>query len=164
MNRQHALSVLLSFVSGIAVGLLAPWLFHKAADKVLFPEHCIEVARVTSPDGRVDAVAERVDCGAPCSSGYSVSVVPRGAAFPSEPAQRIFLADGIVNPQLKWDEPHLLDIAYDKALIQNFRNVSYPLGRPGNIESWDYAVEVHLSPSSARFSYLPDANQAKASQ
>jgi hypothetical protein len=164
MGWKRVLLVLVSFVSGITLALLTPWLFHVAAGKILFPERRTEVSRVTSPDGRVDAVAERIDCGAPCSSGYSVSVVPRGATLPNDPAQRIFLADDIVNPQVKWDELHLLDIGYDKAFIQNFRNVTYPLGRPGNVESWGYAVEVHLSPSSSRFSYLPDGNQAKVSQ
>jgi hypothetical protein len=164
MDRQHALSVFFPFVSGIAITLLGMWLFHRIAETAVFPEHRTEVARVTSPDGRVDAVAERVDCGAPCSSGYIVSVVPRGVAGPSAPTQRIFWADDIVNPQVRWNESHLLDIAYDKALIQNFRNVAYPLGRPGDVESWEYAVEVHLSPSSNRFSYLPNGNQAKASR
>lgn len=164
MNRRHSLAVFLSFVFGIAIAVLAPWLFHAAADKVLFPEHRTEAARITSPDGSVDAVAERIECGAPCSSGYAVSIVARGAAAPRDPVQQIFLAADTVNAQLRWKEPHLLDIAYDRAFIHSFRNVAYPLGRSGNAESWHYAVEIHLSPSSTRFSYLTDGTQPKASR
>ena len=45
-----------------------------------------------------------------------------------------------------------------ESLIVVFRNVTYPLARPGNVESWQYGVEIHLSPSTARFSYLPDTS------
>lgn len=31
-----------------------------------------EVVRVTSPDGRVDAILVETNCGAPCSFGYEV--------------------------------------------------------------------------------------------
>jgi len=154
MNRRHAVSLLFSFLCGVAVAAFGPTLFRLAASRLIFPVHQTEVARVTSPDGQVDAVAERIECGAPCSSGYAVSVVPKGVAHPTEAIQRVFLADDIVNPQLKWSEPHILDIGYDKVVIQNFHNVAYPLGRPGNVESWRYTVEVLLSPSSTRFSYV----------
>jgi hypothetical protein len=164
MKYPRALSVLLSFIAGVAVGIVAPRLFHDVADKVLFPEHRREIARATSPDGTVDAVMEGIECGAPCSSGYSVSVVPKGAPPPKDPVQQVFIADAVVNAQIRWNEPHLLDISYDKAFIHSFRNVTYPLGRRGNVESWRYAVEIHLSPSSARFSYLGDGNQARASK
>jgi hypothetical protein len=165
MNRhRQALSALLWFVTGVAVAVFAPWLFHVAADRVLFPEHRAEAMRITSPDGNVDAIAERIECGAPCSSEYAVSVVPRGAPAPRGLVQQIFLANDIVNAQVRWKEPHLLDIAYDRAFIQSFRNVTYPLGRRGDVESWRYAVEIHLSPSSTRFSYLTDGSQAKVAQ
>lgn len=164
MSRRHALAVFLSFASGIAVAVLGPWLFRTAADRVLFPEHRSEVARVTSPDGSVDAVAERIECGAPCSFAYAVGVVPKGAPAPKDPGQQIFLAEDTVNAQVRWAEPHLLDIVYDKAFIHNFRNVAYPLGVSGNTESWRYVVEIRLSPSSARFSYLTDGTRATRSK
>jgi hypothetical protein len=39
-------------------------------------------------------------------------------------------------------------------LINSFHNVVYPFGQQGNIESWHYAVEIRLAPSSSGFSYL----------
>jgi len=126
------------------------------AHRVIFPEHREEVQRITSPDGTVDAVAENIDCGAPCGLAFAVSVVRKGARASKESARQIFLADDVVNLQLHWREPHLLDVAYDRALILEFRNVAYPLAQPGNAESWRYGVEIHLSPSSSDFSYLTE--------
>jgi hypothetical protein len=157
VNRRHLLATVVSFFAGIAVAFLGPRLIHAAAARLLFPENRTEIARIPSPDGMVDAVAQRTNCGAPCSSSYVVSIVPKGAIAPRDSEKQVFLADDIVNAQVRWKEPHLLDIGYDKAFIENFRNVTYPLGSPGDVESWHYAVEVHLSPSSAGFSYLGDS-------
>lgn len=157
MSRNHNLSILLAFVAGIVVAIFGARLVGSLANRLLFPERHTEVARVSSPDGTLDAVTERVNCGAPCSATYTVSVVPKGSVAEKNPTLQIFLADDVVNPQVRWREPNLVDIAYDKAFIHSFRNVVYPFGQPGNIESWRYAVEIHLAPSSSRFSYLGDA-------
>jgi len=163
-RRQEALAVLLSFVAGIASAVLVPKLIGGAAHRWLLPKDRHEVERTTSPDGTVDAVTEVTECGAPCSSTYIVSVVPRGRKASRDAVQQVFVADDLVNARVHWKELYLLDISYDRAFIHSFCNVAYPLGRPGDVESWRYAVEIHLSPSSARFSYLPDAKPAKASQ
>ena len=155
MNRPRtAVLFFLAFLGGVAVGALAPWIVKVSAARLLFPETRSEVARVTSPDGVVDAVALRIDCGAPCSSAYAVSVVPKGTFPPKNSDRQFFLADEITNPQIRWKESHLLDIAYDRASIGSFRNVVYPLGKVGAPETWHYAVEARLSPSSPSFSYL----------
>jgi len=164
MNRDRVLIALISFVAGLVVAGAGPLLIRSAAARLIFPERRTEMARITSPDGTVDAVAERIDCGAPCSSGYAVSVVPKGTAAPSDSAQWVFLAEDTVNARVQWKQPHLLDIGYDKALIHNFHNVAYPLGRTGKVESWQYTVEIHLSPSSSHFSYLRDGNVAASSR
>lgn len=164
MKYSRVLSVFLSFAAGIAVGIFGPQLLRGGVDRVLFPEQRHEIARATSPDGMVDAVMEGIECGAPCSSGYSVSVVPKGSAPLKDPVQQVFIADDMVNAQIRWDEPHLLDISYGKALIDNFRNVTYPFGRAGDVGSWHYAVEIHLTPSSPTFSFLADGNGNRASQ
>jgi hypothetical protein len=156
MNRRQGLNVLLSFLAGVAVALVAPRLILAAANVILFPDHHTEIMRVTSPDGTVDAVAERIDCGALCSSNFAVSIVPKGGAALSDPVQQVFIADDMVNAKIVWKESHLLEIAYDRAFIHSFRNVSNPLGRPGNVESWQYEVEIRLAPSSTRFSYLSE--------
>ena len=150
----------LSFIGGAVLATVVPRIIHAAADRLLFPETRTEVSRVSSPDGIVDAVVQRINCGTPCS-GYAVSIVAKGATAAGDPNTQIFLAEDVANAQIRWSEPHLLDISYDKALINSFRNVTHPLGKLGNIESWHYAVEVHLSPSSATFSYLGDSRDPK---
>jgi len=154
----------LSFIVGLASALLGPRLISGAADRWLFPKDRHEVARTTSPDRTVDAVTEVTECGVPCSSTHAVSVVLRERAGSANAIQQVFVADDVVNMHVQWREPYLLDISYDRAFIHSFHNVTYPLGRPGDEGSWRYAVEIHLSPSSGRFSYLPDARFAKASQ
>lgn len=165
MNRHRtALLIVLAFIAGVAAAAFVPKLVGRVADRWLFPKDRREAARTTSPDGTVDAVTEMIECGAPCSSTYAVSVVRRGAAAPADPVQQVFVADDMVNAGVQWKESHLLDISYDRAFIRSFRNVTYPLGRFGDEESWRYAVEIHLSPSSARFSYLPDPKPTKTHQ
>jgi hypothetical protein len=157
MKYRQALPVFLSFLAGISVAILAPRLVRAVANRWVLPDHYQEIVRVTSPDGTVDAVMEMANCGAPCSVVYSVSIVPRSGAGLRDPVRQVFIADDMVNAQIRWNEPHLLSIGYDKAFIDSFRNVAYPFGKPGNADSWHYAVEIHLMPSSARFSYLADA-------
>ena len=143
-----------SFLAGIAAAALAPWLVSRGADHV-FPLQLKEIARVTSPDGAVDAVMIRDNCGAPCSFGYSVFIVPRGTRPPRNFAQVVFSADDMTDEKLVWKQPHLLDIAYSQALIHTFRNVSHPFGEFGAKEqNWHYRVEIQLAPSSSGFSYL----------
>lgn len=156
-TRYHVVWVFLSFVAGIAVTISAPLLFRSVAERWFFPVQYREIGRVTSPDGAVDAVMEEGNCGAPCSFVYYVSIVPKGSAGLNDPAQQVFIADDVVNARIRWSEPNLLDIGYDKALIDSFHNVAYPFARSGNADSWRDEVEVRLAPSSARFSYLKDA-------
>jgi hypothetical protein len=161
MNSRRAVLLVAAFVMGIGVAVLVPKLIDIVLGRTLFPEERAEVQRVTSPDGVVDAVMESINCGTPCSLTYEVSVVSKGTSVPRDRSQQIFLAEDLVKPSLRWKEEHLLDIAYDRAFIHNFKNVIYPLGRPGNVESWQYGVEVHLSPSKSRFSYLTGTMDAQ---
>jgi hypothetical protein len=153
-RRRQALIAILSFVIGAVCAAALPKLTGSVADKLILPEDHRETARITSPDGTVDAVTELTECGAPCSSIYSVSIVPKGTLLSQNTVQKIFVADETVNLQVMWREPHLLEIAYDRAFILDFRNVAYPFGRSDHPESWADAVEIRLSPSSSRFSYL----------
>ena len=141
------------------MAVLAPKLVRAGFDRLVFPEHRKEISRSTSPDKIVDAVLEGADCGAPCSLNYFVSIVPKGGAASLDQAKQVFLADDAVNLQIRWSEPHLLEIGYDRALIQRFRNVAYPFATQGDARSWQYMTEIRLAPSS-RFSYLTYGNVA----
>ena len=153
MSRNRFLSMLMCFVTGVGTAIIVPHLAGFAANRIL-PEQHTEVQRATSPDGMVDAVLVESDCGAPCSTGYSVSLVPKGEAAPRDAAEQVLLAEYVVNPKIRWKESRLLEFAYDRALIHSFRNVEYPFARPGKSGSFGYIVEILLAPSSLRYSYL----------
>jgi len=154
MRFRLAPSVFVSFIAGMAVAIVVPRLVEAGAKRLIFPDQYTEIARITSPDGAVDAVMEEADCGAPCSSVYSVSIVHRGDLALRDPVEQVFIADDVVNARIRWQEPFLLSISYDKALIHSFHNVGYPFAKAGNVDSWKYMVEIRLAPSSTRFSYL----------
>jgi len=147
-----------SFLAGVITAVVVPWLVSTAANRV-FPLALKEIARVSSPDGAVDAVMIRDNCGAPCSYGYSIFIVPKGTTAPKNFAQVVFSADDMVNGTLVWKQPHLLAVSYSKATIQKFRNFSFPFGEFGAKEkNWDYKVEIQLAPSSNGFSYLQESD------
>ncbi len=144
-QRRLALYMLGAFVAGIACTALAPLLVARIADRI-FPLGIAEIARVTSPDGVVDAVMIRDNCGAPCSYGYSVFVVSRGKAAPKDLTQNVFSGDDMTGGKITWRKAHVLDVLYDRARIYGFRNISYPLG--ASQKNWNYKVEIRLRPSS----------------
>lgn len=148
-----------AFIAGIAVTALGPTLINNVLSRMILPEHRWEVARVASPDGTVDAVMMGSGCGPLCADTYLVTVVPKGAKAPTDNERYAFSADDMVDAQLHWKQPHLLEIAYKKARINDFRNVSYPFAKFGDQASWEYEVELRLAPSSPGFSYLQNANQ-----
>jgi hypothetical protein len=147
-NRQ-SLWMAASFVAGIMIAIGGPRLLHGYSSP-----HLQEIARATSQDGTVDAVLMVNGCGAMCSDTYLVTIVPRGAKAPTEIGHYDFSADDMVDGQIRWRQSHLLEISYKKALINQFRNLSYPFAKPGNVESWNYKVELRLAPMSQDFSYL----------
>jgi len=154
LSRRHLVSYLIaSFFAGIAASVAVPLLASRAGD-LFWPSEDKEIVRVTSPDGRVDAVMIRDNCGAPCYFGYSVFIVPRGMNPSKGSKGTIFYADDMADEKLTWKQPHLLSIGYSRALIYSFRNVSYPLHEFGKEETWLYKVEIQLAPTSTGFSYL----------
>jgi hypothetical protein len=155
MNKQsRIIPIVLSFIAGAASVVAVPALVSKLADKIILPKDHREIARTTSPDGSVDAVTEDIECGAPCAATYEVSVVPKGAKASADPVRQILIADDATDLRVAWKQPHLLDIAYSRALIDSFRNVAYPFAQMGNRESWGYGVEIRLTPLTSGFSYL----------
>lgn len=131
-----------AFVAGIIVTAFGPSLVRSALSRIVLPEHRWEAARITSPDGTVDAVMVGSGCGPLCSDTYLVTVVPKGGKAPTDAEKYAFSADDMVDAQLHWNQPHLLEIEYKKARINNFRNVDYPFAKFCDQESWKYRVEA----------------------
>jgi len=76
-----------------------------------------EVLRVTSPDGRVDALVFEENCGVPCSFAYEVELVAKGDRGGEEAA----LLEGAVRGQnawgvnLNWIDSNKLSVEYLRA-------------------------------------------------
>ena len=157
MSRLRVLGFFASFLMGVTVAALLPK-FIRTLSNVLDPVPRKEIARITSPDNVVDAVVIEIGCGAPCSSTDLVFIVPKGKVPSDEPERAIFSADDLVGEKFSWTAPHLLEIAYTKALINRFTNVSYPLAVFGKEDTWNYVVEARLAPSSTGYSYIREEN------
>ena len=110
-----------------------------------------EEIRVASPDGRLDAVMIReMYGGAVGGIEWRVYIVPRGLAVPSKYQNPVFGASDLTAEKLVWLQPHLLEIGYDRAAIEGFRNL-WALDEVDNVGSsgeGDYFVEIRLAPSS----------------
>lgn len=76
-----------------------------------------EVMRVTSPDGRIDAIVIETNCGAPCDFGYEVRLGPKDVPVGEEVAflygaTRSEYAAGV---NLRWSSANNLAIEYLRA-------------------------------------------------
>ena len=161
MRPRLVLCSLFSFLAGVGAAICAPTIFDAAVGRFIFPHQRKEIARVTSPDGTVDAVSVESNCGVPCSLEYHLSIVPKGAPAPGKAEDEVLYAENAVNPRVKWKDRRLLEFGYDKARIEYFRNIAYPFLHSEDKAAADYMVEIRLAPSSPTFSYL-DRNGAIA--
>ena len=110
--------------------------------------HFGETARVTSPDGVVDAVLEEGNGGATTSFSYAIFIVPRGMKFeekspPFEHDRAVFSADHQIDLQLVWSKPKFLEIRYEKARVFKFTNFWHSQ----EVQDFKYVVELRLMPS-----------------
>jgi hypothetical protein len=118
----------------------------------------VEETRITSPDCRFDAVITRESIGGSLGGIYwSLFIIPKGAAVPKDEKKSLLYAAALRDEKLNWKQNHLLEVRYDIAHIEEFRN----LWGSNEVEDrgWrtgDYLIEVRLVPSSD-FSFLtPD--------
>jgi hypothetical protein len=119
--------------------------------------HLSEDTRVTSPDGKLDAVLIREDGGdAPSGFEWHVFIVAKGRAPEIHRSKEIFRASTLTNERLAWSQPHLLEIHFGAANIEQFRNLwgLYEIQDVGSQGEHNYLVEIRLVPSSNGFSLL----------
>lgn len=115
-----------------------------------------EEARATSPNGQLDAVLIRTDGGG-AAGGWEwyIFIVIKGRPVDISHSRSVFNAGTLTDCKLVWVHANLLEIHYDIASINEFRNIwalsEAEHGR--NASSSDYFVEVKLTPTS-EFSVL----------
>jgi hypothetical protein len=116
-----------------------------------------EVKRVRSPEGGLEAVILTGDAGATTSTVTVVCMVRTGVGIgrgrPAD-SEVVFWADGVKNLVVLWRQPKLVDIQFDEARIDLFKN-HREIQRSRAV--WD-VVEVRLRPTSSDFS-LPERDR-----
>jgi hypothetical protein len=121
-----------------------------------------ELSRVTSPDGAFDAVLVTEGYGGAVGGvDWFAYIVRKGQPAPSGPAKAFFDASELEGGKLIWKNRHLIEIHYDRAEIERFRNVwgLHEIEDVGSAGEREYFVEIRLAPSSPDFSILtPEGN------
>jgi hypothetical protein len=106
-----------------------------------------EEMRIIDPDAPFDAVViGDYYGGAMGGIDWSIYIVPRGKTV-SDQQKPVFEASTLDGEKLVWRERHVLEVHYDLASIEGFRNVwcSDEIQRVSGPES-DYCIEIRLAP------------------
>lgn len=108
-----------------------------------------ELVRVTSADGRVDAVfAQSVH--SLFGEGAALYLVPKGD--PVSPSDALFHGSAFKDPpKLRWQRPQLLEMAYGAGCISGFTN----MWRSDVVEGGNYFIEIRLAPT-GKFTCIGD--------
>ena len=144
----------LFFVVGFSCCFFGPTLLRGRADR---GSKLTEEMRVRSPDGQLDAVIVSDYWGEAIGGiEWYLYVVRKGHAIPTGPDQAIFWGESMRGEKIRWKQPHLIELQYDRALIMKFRNLwgLHEIETVGTYGEGDYDVEVRLSPTSPDFSLL----------
>ena len=113
---------------------------------------------MTSPAGQLDAVLVRKGYGG-AAGGFEwyLSIVPKGSAAIEKTV--VFQAGKMSGEKLVWKQPNLIELSYDVALIEHFRNLwgLHEIQDAGAEGQRDYRVEIRLAPSNQDYSVLTPA-------
>ena len=102
----------------------------------------VEVARISSPDAKLDAVVIRTNVNATTPYGHDIYLVPTGSKPKYDRAN--FRADHFEGWKVTWEQPKLLEIEYDEARIFHFSNFWQSI----DFDEARYVVEIRLAPRS----------------
>ena len=124
-----------------------------------------ELSRVTSPNGQLDAVLTQDLYGGAVGGGVDseVYIVRKGAPVKLDTAYTILQADPFTQGKLVWKQDHLLQIYYDVAHIERFRNLRglHELENVGSTGERDFNVEIRLEPLADFAILAPDGSFRK---
>jgi hypothetical protein len=116
-----------------------------------------EEMRIPCPENHLDAVMIRDSYGG-AAGGHEwwVFINATGNSIPADYNKTVFHAPTLTGEKLVWRDPHLLEIHYDIAHIEQFRNLwsLHEVRKVGSAGEGDYDVEIRLVPSSDNFSLL----------
>jgi hypothetical protein len=101
-----------------------------------------EIMRVTSPNGKIDAVMTKWEPGVSAETCYKLYLVPHGA-HPTK-YRECFSAAPLSGPKLEWTSNQRLIIHFDKAWVAGFNSRWYKDGRPTKGKPF---IQIELAPS-----------------
>ena len=148
------------FLVGFALCAFGPHLVYWASNSAFVQK--FEEQRVTSPDGRYDAVMVVEHFGGFGSdTNWYLYILAKGAPAPwhyAYDAEPVLWASPLSEEKLNWKTPHYLEVHYDIGEIVEFRNLwswleamSWSERTPW-AQDWEwvdeYNVEIRLCPSS----------------
>lgn len=118
---------------------------------------------MTSPNGQLDAVLVQDSYGGAVGGGIEsdVYIVRKGAPISSDKTRKVLQAEPFSGGKLIWKQDHLLEIQFDVARVEHFRNVwgLWEVEDVGSTGQHDFEVEIRLEPLSRDFSILtPDGS------
>jgi hypothetical protein len=132
--------------------------FSAACQSAHNSSHVVEQSRITSPDGKLDAVFLQSFYGGALGGGVEsdVYIVRKGVPVKMDSARRILQAEPFTGATLVWKQDHLLQIQYDIAHIEQFRNLwgLWEIENVGSAGEHDFEVEIRLAPLTGDFSLL----------
>lgn len=150
-GRQSRTTRILAYVAGAIALLLA--LFWLLLDKSCsyYPLSDDNSERVTSPDGKLDAVLICEGYGGAVGGVYwFVYVVPKGEAPPMGPKKALYEAGDFEGEKLVWTEAHVLELRHDHAEQVSIREswIVSQVENVGPTGERQRSIEVRLGPSS----------------
>jgi len=93
-------------------------------------------------------------------------IVSKGNAVDARKSHEIFHAGALTGEKLVWSQPHLLEIHYELANIEQFRNLwgLHEIQKVGSQGERDSFVEIRLMPSVDGFSLLTPNGSFKSQE
>jgi len=121
-----------------------------------------ELTRVTSPNGYLDAVLVTYSYGGAAGGGVDTNlyIVRKGAPVFMKPGHEVLTADPMWGGRLVWKREHLLEVHYDIAYINGFRNLwgLHEIENVGSVGERNFEVEMQLMPTSDTSALKPDGS------
>ena len=93
---------------------------------MVFPIIDSEVIRLTSPDGKLDAVMIGKHAGAMSTTRYMAYIIPKSHEV-SKNDIAVFQGKRVLDEKFTWIDNQTLLIQYSKADIYHFQNYIYPI-------------------------------------
>lgn len=91
----------------------------------IFPVARVKISRITSPDGKLDAVYVQAAAGTMSSGNSLVYIVPKGRV-PKDKDKAVFHGKRTYDLAVSWEADRNLLIQYDKSEIKHFQSYIYP--------------------------------------